>query len=71
MIQQVLTSIGGVGAYGVISVTLFFAAFVGILIWVLGLKRSYLDTMRGLPLADDAEPDRHGSSTSNSEARHD
>jgi cbb3-type cytochrome oxidase subunit 3 len=60
MIQNVLTAIGGVGTYGVISICLFFALFVGILIWVLRLKRSYLEQMRALPLEDDPESTARG-----------
>jgi len=56
MIQNVLTSIGGVGVYGIISICLFFAVFVGVLVWTLGLKKPYLDTMRELPLEDPAVP---------------
>lgn len=56
MIQNVLSSIGGVGVYGVISICLFFAVFVGVLVWTFGLKKSYLETMRELPLEDAAAP---------------
>jgi hypothetical protein len=50
MIQNVLSGIGGVGMYGVISICLFFAVFIGVLVWTIGLKKSYLNTMRELPL---------------------
>ena len=56
MIQNVLTHIGGVGIYGVISLGIFFAVFLGALLWMLRLKKPYLDTMRELPLQDDAAP---------------
>ena len=58
MIQNVLTHIGGIGGYGVVSLCLFIAVFLGVLIWILRLKRTYLDSMRALPLEDDptAEP---------------
>ena len=29
--------------YGVISICLFFAVFVGVLVWTIGLKKSYLE----------------------------
>ena len=57
MIQNLLSGIGGVGVYGVISICLFFAVFVGVLVWTFGLKKSYLETMRGLPLEDAAAPE--------------
>ena len=53
MIQQVLSSIGGVGNYGVISVVLFFVVFSGVLVWAFGLRRPYLDRMSQLPLEPD------------------
>jgi hypothetical protein len=57
MIQNVLSGIGGVGMYGVISICLFFAVFAGVLVWTLGLKKSYLEAMRELPLEDSATPE--------------
>jgi cbb3-type cytochrome oxidase subunit 3 len=55
MIQKVLTSIGGVGNYGVIAVVLFFAVFMGVLVWAFGLRRPFLDRMSRLPLESDDE----------------
>jgi len=54
MIQKVLSHMGGVGVYGLISLLLFFAVFIGVLAWVLGLKPSYLKSMRQLPLEEDS-----------------
>ena len=48
----------GVDIYGIISVCLFFAFFIGMLWWAFRLKKNYLDTMRDLPLEADDEP-RH------------
>jgi hypothetical protein len=53
MIQNVLTEIGGVGIFGVISVCLFFLVFGGALLWALLLKKSFLNLMGALPLQDD------------------
>ena len=53
MIQNVLTGIGGVGVYGVISICLFVGVFLGVVLWMFGLKKSYLKSMRELPLAED------------------
>lgn len=50
MIKNVVEHIGGVGIYGVISICIFFAFFVGMLIWAVRLKKSYLNSMRELPL---------------------
>jgi hypothetical protein len=59
MIQNVLSGIGGVGIYGVLSICLFFGVFIGVLVWTIGLKSSYLNAMRELPLegASAPEPD--------------
>jgi hypothetical protein len=50
MIKNVLEHIGGVGLYGIISISLFFAFFLGMLVWALRLKKNYLNSMRELPL---------------------
>ena len=59
MVENVLNQIGGVGMYGVISVCLFFAAFIGVLVWTIRLKKPYLNSMRELPLESSSalEPD--------------
>ena len=54
MIENVMHSIGGVSVFGVISICLFFAVFIGVLVWTLRLKKPYLNSMRELPL--DGEP---------------
>ena len=71
MIENVLSRIGGVGMYGVISICLFFGLFVGVLVWMLGLKKSYIEEMRELPLDDAAEPPTNAYLTAKSENRHD
>jgi hypothetical protein len=55
MIQNVLKEIGGIGIYGVISISLFFLVFGGALVRVFLLKKPYLDSMRSLPLQDEEE----------------
>jgi cbb3-type cytochrome oxidase subunit 3 len=52
MIKNVLSDIGGVGLYGVISISLFFTVFIGMLIWVFAMKKSFAKTMSALPLND-------------------
>ena len=62
MIRDTISHLGGGGLYGVISITLFFAAFVGVLIWAVRLKRPWLNRMARLPLEagedESPEPDR-------------
>jgi hypothetical protein len=55
MIKNVLSDIGGVGLYGVISICLFFTVFVGSLIWVFLLRKPHLNSMSHLPLDDGSQ----------------
>lgn len=50
MIENVMHKLGGVSAFGVISICIFFAFFTGMLVWSVFLKKSYLDSMCELPL---------------------
>ena len=34
MVENVLSRMGGVGMYGIISICLFFAVFIGVLVWM-------------------------------------
>ena len=58
MIKTVLEHIGGVGAYGVISICIFFAFFTGVLLWAARVKKPHLDSMSTLPLEESAPQDR-------------
>ena len=63
MIKNVLSEIGGVGLYGVISISLFFAVFIGMLIWVCLMKQSFVQSMSALPLHDgEIKSNRKGTS---------
>ena len=53
MIRSVLEQIGGVGIYGIISLTLFFAVFIGMVLRVIRLRRPYLSKMSSMPLQSD------------------
>jgi hypothetical protein len=52
MIKNVLTHVGGVENFGIISICLFFAVFTGAMIWAATLKKSLLITMSQIPLED-------------------
>ncbi len=68
MIKNVVEHIGGIGLYGIISVSLFFAFFIGMLIWAFRLKKSYLDAMRELPLeGGEVAPENHHQRNQNSD----
>jgi hypothetical protein len=70
MIENVLHDLGGIGLYGVISICLFFGFFAGMVIWVLCLKKSYLTSMRELPLDGDGAHPARSANTSNSQEHH-
>lgn len=55
MIKNVLTDIGGIGLYGVISVCLFFVIFSGVLVWAFLLRKPHLNSMSQLPLNDGSQ----------------
>ena len=50
MYQNVLNGISGIGIYGVISISIFFGFFTGMLIWAFLQKKNYLNHMAELPL---------------------
>ena len=52
MLRNVVTDIGGIGVYGVISICLFFAVFTGMLIWTFSQKKQTLQRNSELPLED-------------------
>jgi hypothetical protein len=55
--ENVLHSMGGVGVYGIISICLFFAVFIGVLVWTICLKKPYLKAMQELPLEGSSTAD--------------
>lgn len=57
MIENVMHSIGGMSMYGVISICLFVAVFVGVLVWTISLRQPYLKSMREMPLDGESATD--------------
>ncbi|MFQ5498980.1 MAG: hypothetical protein ACE5FH_04850 [Candidatus Zixiibacteriota bacterium] len=53
MIRDVLQSIDGADTFATISLVLFFAFFVTVSVFVLRLKKSFVDSMAALPLDSD------------------
>jgi hypothetical protein len=53
MMQNVLRALGGIEAYGVISVCLFFAVFLAALIFAATRKKPFCQNMSALPLQDE------------------
>lgn len=50
MIENVMDKMGGVAVFGVISISIFFVFFTGMLFWAVRLKKAYLKSMCELPL---------------------
>ena len=55
MIKSILTHIGGIENFGIISLCLFFVFFTGMLIWAFTLKKPYLKQMASAPLEPQPE----------------
>ena len=64
-------SIGGTSVYGIISICLFVAVFVGVVVWTIRLKKPYLKSMRELPLEDESAHEPQSKPTPNPKERHD
>ena len=71
MIENVLNKMGGVGVYGIISICLFFAVFLGVIVWALCLKKRYVNEMKNLPLEDASEPGPDAEPTAKPKEPHD
>ena len=48
--HSLLRDVENVNAFGLFSLIVFFAFFVGVLIWAFQLKKNYLNHMSDLPL---------------------
>lgn len=55
MIENVLRTLGGIENYGILSLMLFFACFIGMLVGAFLLKKPFLQEMSRLPLENDPE----------------
>ena len=65
MEEKIICSLNGAGLCGAISICIFFAFFIGMLVWAFAKKASYLDKMGGLPL-DSGEINPRPNETANS-----
>lgn len=54
MIRNVLSGIGGIAAYPIISLILFVLVFAGAMIWAFTMRKSDVDHASRLPLEDGA-----------------
>ena len=55
MVKSILTHIGGIANYGIISMSLFIFVFVGMLIWTFSLKSSHLKHMAAVACEPETE----------------
>jgi hypothetical protein len=53
MIENVLSRIDGIGAYGVVSICIFVGTFCAAFLWMMSLKKPYIHSMSQLPLEDE------------------
>ncbi len=53
MYKELLQSIEGIEIYPLISLFIFLALFVGVVIWIVKLDKGYVKEMETLPLEDD------------------
>ena len=58
MIRDVLQSIAGVATFPVISLVLFFAVFLGVLVGIAKMDKRFVKKMAHLPLEKDEAPPR-------------
>lgn len=52
MISEVLSSIKDVAIYPIVTLLIFFAAFLGVVVWTFRLQKSEVVRMSRLPLED-------------------
>jgi len=62
MLENVMHKLGGVNAFGIVTICLFFAFFIGMIVYAIRLKKSYLQTMCELPLEDESASNCQSSS---------
>ena len=63
MEQKIISSVENINVYGLVSISIFFGFFTGMLIWAFLQKKSYLNHMAQLPLdgGEDAETSNENS----------
>jgi hypothetical protein len=60
MIQNILRHLGGIEHYGIISLCLFCAVFIGVLIWAFAQKKTHLEYMASVALDPEVENNHTG-----------
>ena len=52
LIYRFVSAIGGIDVFGMISICLFVAVFIGVLIWAFTRRSDFMKSMSSLPLED-------------------
>lgn len=60
MIGEALSSIEDVAIYPIVTLLIFFAAFLGVVVWAFRLQKSEVARMSRLPLEDTFGSDHEG-----------
>lgn len=55
MYKELLQSIEGIEIYPIISLFVFIALFIGVVIWIVKLDKKYVKEMESLPLLNDED----------------
>jgi hypothetical protein len=55
MIQNILSHLGGVEHFGIVSLCLFCSVFIGVLLWAFFQKKAHLDYMARVALDRESE----------------
>lgn len=53
--RQFLNGVQGVDIYLIISLLIFFSFFIGMLIWLLRAKKSYIEEVKNIPFNEQAQ----------------
>ena len=60
MIQNILRHLGGIQNFGIVSLCLFGAVFIGVLLWAFLQKQKHLDYMSRIALDPESEQSQNG-----------
>ena len=60
MIRQTLETISGVSIYPLISFSIFFIFFMGLILYVVSIRKKYIEEVSHLPLEDQPSQNKKG-----------
>ena len=56
MLENLMHNLGDTALFGIVSIVMFFAFFLGMSLWAIRLKKNYLRSMGALPLDNESVP---------------